>query len=169
MILISSLHCTISILKVILIRNCLNRRNLTLFLMFNMGIYLCFLPQTPLCTSKESSSCNYFFSSATSSKPLFSKHNILSLYSIYKFHVACFLFSHFNSLLPTPVSSILHFNSEYHDYMTRSRFNLHKTCHKYQFAITWQAPIIWNDIPLTVRNNLTVSNFKKNLRLYFSE
>ena len=105
----------------------------------------------------------------TSSKPLFSKHNILSLYSIYKFHVACFVFSHFNSLLPTPVSSILHFNSEYHDYMTRSRFNLHKTCHKYQFAITWQAPIIWNDIPLTVRNNLTVSNFKKNLRLYFSE
>ena len=31
MILISSLHCTISILKVILIRNCLNRRNLTFF------------------------------------------------------------------------------------------------------------------------------------------
>ena len=58
----------------------------------------------------------------TSSKPLFSKHNILSLYSIYKFHVACFVFSHFNSLLPTPVSSILHFHSEYHDYMTRSRF-----------------------------------------------
>ena len=79
-----------------------------------------------------------------------------------KFHVACFVFSHFNSLLPTPVSSILHFNSEYHDYMTHSRFNLHKTCHKYQFAITWQAPIIWNDIPLTVGNNLTVSNFKKN-------
>ena len=77
--------------------------------------------------------------------------------------------SYFNSLLPTPVSSILHFDSEYHDYVTRSRFNLHKTCHKYQFAITWQAPIIWNDIPLTVRNNLTVSNFKKNLRLYFSE
>ena len=45
--------------------------------------------------------------------------------------------------------------------MTRSRFNLHKTCHKYQFATTWQAPIIWNDIPLTVRNNLTASNFKK--------
>ena len=49
--------------------------------------------------------------------------------------------------------------------MTRSRFNLHKTSHKYQFAITWQAPIIWNDIPLTVRNNLTVSNFKKKKKL----
>ena len=56
---------------------------------------------------------------------------------------------------------------EYHDYLTRSRFNLHKTNHKYQFAITWQAPVIWNDIPLTVRNSLTLSNFKKKLRLHF--
>ena len=31
MVLISSLHCTISIYTVILIRNCLNRRNVTLF------------------------------------------------------------------------------------------------------------------------------------------
>ena len=51
--------------------------------------------------------------------------------------------------------------------MTRSRFNLHH--HKYQLAITWQVPILWNDIALTVRNNLTVSNFTKTLRLYFSE
>ena len=68
------------------------------------------------------------------------------------------VFSHFNNFLPTPVSSILHFNSEYHDYITRSGSKLHKTCHKYQFVITWQAPIIWNDIPLTVCNNLTISN-----------
>ena len=68
------------------------------------------------------------------------------------------LYSHIlTGFLPTPVTSILHFNSEYHDYMTRSRFNLHKTSHKYQFAITWQAPIIWNNIPMTVRINLTVS------------
>ena len=98
-------------------------------------------------------------------------HSTLSI----NFMFAFFVFSHFSSLLPTPVSSNLHFNSEHHDYMTRSRFNLHKTCHKYQFAITWQAPIIWNDIPLTVRNSLTqepwwahtISNFKKKLRLHF--
>ena len=69
------------------------------------------------------------------------------------------LYSHIlNSLLPTPVSSILHFNSEYHDCMTHSRSKLHKTCHKYQFVFTWPAPIIWNDIPLTVCNSLTISN-----------
>ena len=51
--------------------------------------------------------------------------------------------------------------------MPRPRFNLHNTCHKYQFAITWQAPIIWNDIPFTVRNNLTVNNLKKKLKTVF--
>ena len=51
--------------------------------------------------------------------------------------------------------------------MTRPRFNLHNTPHKYQFAITWQAPITWNDIPLTLRNNLTVSNFKKTYKTVF--
>ena len=70
-------------------------------------------------------------------------------------------------LLFTRSGQILHFDFEYRDYMTRSRFNLHKTCHKYQFAITRQAPIIWNDIPSTVRNNLTVSNFKKKIKTVF--
>lgn len=56
----------------------------------------------------------------TSSKPLFSGNVFLSIHSINKFHVACFVFSPFNILLPTPVSSILHFNYEYHDHMTRS-------------------------------------------------
>ena len=102
------------------------------------------------------------------SKPLFSKNNLLSLHSIFKFHVACFVFSHFNNILPTPVSSNLRFNHEYHNYyLTRSCFNLHKTSRKYQFAITWQAPVIWNDIPLTVHNSLTLSNFKKKLTLHF--
>ena len=50
----------------------------------------------------------------TPSKPLFSKTNFLSLHSIFKLHVACFVFSHFNNILPTAVSSILHFNYEYH-------------------------------------------------------
>ena len=38
---------------------------------------------------------------------------------------------------------------------------------RYQFAISSQAPTISNDILLTVRNNLTTTNFKKNLNLYF--
>ena len=51
--------------------------------------------------------------------------------------------------------------------LTRSRFNLHKMSLRYQFAISSQAPTIWNDIPLTVRDSLTTTNFKKKLKLHF--
>ena len=61
----------------------------------------------------------------TRSKPLFSKLNILSLHSLHKFHVFCFVFSHCNRLLPASFSSLLHFNRDLHDYLTRSRFHLH--------------------------------------------
>ena len=81
--------------------------------------------------------------------------------------VSCFVFSHFNRLLPASLSSLLHFNRDFHDYLTRSRFNLHKMSLRYQFAISSQAPTIWNDIPLTVRDSLTTTNFKKKLKLHF--
>lgn len=103
----------------------------------------------------------------TRSKPLFSKLNILSLYWLYQFHVSCFLFSHLNHLLPASLSLLLHFNCDFHDYSTRSWFNLHKISLRYPFVISSQAPTIWNNIPLTVLNNLTTTNFKKNLKLYF--
>ena len=38
---------------------------------------------------------------------------------------------------------------------------------RYQFAISSQAPTIWNDIPLTLRDGLTTTNFKKELKLHF--
>ena len=38
--------------------------------------------------------------------------------------------------------------------MTRSRFNLHKTFHKYQLAITWQA--IWNEITWSEMGKQTI-------------
>ena len=49
---------------------------------------------------------------------LVSKLFILSLHSLYKFHVSCFAFSHFNSLPPASLSLLLHFN---YGYLTRSR------------------------------------------------
>ena len=93
-------------------------------------------------------------------------HDKLSLRSLYKFDVSCFIFSHFNCLLPTSLSSLLHFNHDFH--LTCSHFNLLKMfLVRYQFAISSQAPIIWNEIPLSIRNSLTTTNFKKELKLYF--
>ena len=77
------------------------------------------------------------------------------------------LYSHTHtSLLPASLSSLFHFNRGFQGYRTRSRFNLHKMSVRYQFAISSQAPIIWNDIPLTVFDSLTTTNFKKKLKLH---
>ena len=49
---------------------------------------------------------------------------ILSLHSLCKFlckFVSCFVFSHFNSLPPTSLSLLLHFNCDFHDNLTSSR------------------------------------------------
>ena len=102
----------------------------------------------------------------TRSKPLLSKLNIFCLHSLYKFHVSSFVFSHFHRLLLASLSSLFHFNRDFQGYLTRSRFNLHKMSVRYQFAISSQAPIIWNDIPLTVLDSLTTTNFKKKLKLH---
>ena len=50
-----------------------------------------------------------------------SKLFFLSLHSLYKFHVPCFVFLHFNSLPPASLSLLLHFNCDFHGYLTRSR------------------------------------------------
>ena len=70
---------------------------------------------------------------------LVSKLFILSLHSLYKFHVSCFVFSHFNSLPPASLSLLLHFNCDFHDYLTRSRL----TCIKCPSGINLLSPIIW--------------------------
>ena len=53
----------------------------------------------------------------TRSKPLFSKLNILSFHSLYEFHVSCFIFSHFDGLLPSFLFSLVHLNRDFPDYL----------------------------------------------------
>ena len=108
-----------------------------------------------------------FSPSRTHTKPLFLKLNILPIYSIYKYQISCFVFSHINKLLPAPLSSLFQFNLEYHDYLTRSRSNLHKQFLKYHFAVRFQAPSIWNNLPLLLRNSLTISNYRRKLKYFF--
>ena len=67
---------------------------------------------------------------------LVSKLCILSLHSLYKFHVSCFVFSHFNSLPPASLSSLLHFNCDFYDHLTRSHSTCIKCPSKYESAIT---------------------------------
>ena len=104
---------------------------------------------------------------------LVSKLCILSLHSLYKFHVSCFVFSHFNSLPPASLSLLLHFNCDFHGYLTRSR----STCIKCLSGINlllvlteprWFGQGYPTDVPLIVCNSLTTTtDCKKKLKLYF--
>ena len=99
--------------------------------------------------------------------PLFNKFKILNIFNIYKYQVSCFVFLHMQKLLPSPLSSLFVLNSDCHQYLTRQKDNLHLHTHKYSFSLRVQGPQIWNDIPLSLRNSLTLSSYKHKLRNYF--
>ena len=99
--------------------------------------------------------------------PLFNKFKILNIFNIYKYQVSCFVFLHMQKLLPSPLSSLFVLNSDCHQYLTRQKDNLHLHTHKYSFSLQVQGPQIWNDVPLSLRNSLTLSSYKHKLRDYF--
>ena len=108
----------------------------------------------------------------TRSKPRSLEAFILSLHSLYKFHVSCFVFSHFNSLPPASrLSLLLHFNCDFHGYLTCSRSTCIKCPSGINLLLVLKPRLFGQgyptDIPLTVRNNLTTTDFKKKLNLYF--
>ena len=98
---------------------------------------------------------------------LFNKFNILNIFNIYKYQVSGFVFLHTQKLLPSPLSSLFVLNFDCHQYLTRQKDNLHLLTHKYSFSPREQGPQIWNDIPLSLRNSLTLSSYKHKLRDYF--
>ena len=93
-----------------------------------------------------------------------SKLSILSPHSLYKFHVSCFVFSHFNSLPPASLSLLLHFNCDFHGYLTRSRSTCIKCPSGINLLLVLKPRLFGQgyptDIPFTVRNSLTTTDFK---------
>ena len=107
----------------------------------------------------------------TRSKPPSLEALYFSLHSLYKFHVSCFVFSHFNSLPPASLSLLLHFNCDFHGYLTRSRSTCIKCPSGINLLLVFK-PLLFGqgyptEIPLTVLNSLTTTDFKKKLKLYF--
>ena len=102
---------------------------------------------------------------------LVSKIFILSLHLLYKFHVSCFVFKHFNSLPPGSLSLLLHFSCDFHGYLTRSRSTCIKCPSGINLLLVLQPRLFGQGypiyIPLTVRNSLTTTDFKNKLKLYF--
>ena len=98
-------------------------------------------------------------------------YSLEAFYSFPPFHVSRFVFSHFNSLPPASLSLLLHFNCDFHGYLTRSRSTCIKCPSGINLLLVLKPRLFGQgyptDIPLTVRNSLTTTDFKKKLRLYF--
>ena len=97
---------------------------------------------------------------------LVSKLFILSLHSLYKFHVSCFVFSHFNSLPPASLSLLLHFDCDFRDYLTRSLLTCIKCPSGINFLLVLKPRLFGQgyptDIPWKVRANRLVSKGTQN-------
>ena len=84
-----------------------------------------------------------------------------------------FIFSHFNSLPPASLSLLLHFNCDFHGYLTRSRSTCIKCPSGINLLLVLKPRLFGQgyptDIPLTVRNSqLTPLTLKRNQKkLYF--
>ena len=55
------------------------------------------------------------------SRPLFKLQQTLNIYEIYKYQVCCFIYSHLNNLLPTPLYTFFSLNSSCHSYGTKKK------------------------------------------------
>lgn len=103
------------------------------------------------------------------SAPLFAKLKILNIFSIASFHIAKFMFSYHNSLLPSSFQNLFTTNCEIHNYNTRNvlhyRPYLCRTNIK-QHTILFQGPKIWNSLPSNISSLTSKSLFSISLRQY---
>ena len=99
--------------------------------------------------------------------PLFTTHTILNIFNIYKYQVSSFIFLPMYKLLLTPLLSLFNLNSDYHQYSTRQKDDLHVYAHRWSFSLRVQGPQNWNSIPLSLCHSLTLSSYKQKLRHYF--
>ena len=101
--------------------------------------------------------------------PLFYNLNILDIFNINAFLVACFMYSYHNHFLPNTFDNLFSTHQQIHTYNTRNAANY---CSHYcrtnikQFTILHQRPKVWNSLP----RNLTLSNsypsFKTSLKKF---
>ena len=78
----------------------------------------------------------------------------------------------FNSLPPASLSLVLlHFNCDFHGYLTRCRSTSIKCPSGINLLLVLKPQLFGQgyptDIPFTVRNSLTTTDFKQKLKLYF--
>ena len=83
------------------------------------------------------------------SKPLFKKLSILTVYDLYKYQLAIFMFKNFNGLIPATHRFMFKLNSDLHSYKTRNSLKYHvsycRTSCRQNVAQNL-GPRLWNEL-----------------------
>ena len=104
-----------------------------------------------------------------SSSVLFKSYKKLTVYNIFKFQCANFVFAALHNLVPSHFSSYFKTIESSHNHFTRNRKNLFcsfakKTARKFSLKIS--APVLWNSIPDEIKSSQTLFSFRKLYKAY---
>ena len=95
--------------------------------------------------------------------PLFYRTGILKLDDVYKLNVGVFMYG---QVLSNSVATLDH------PYNTRHRIDPLPSFHRLtqsQRSLSFQGPLIWNQIPLQIRNSSSLKVFKRDFKKYMLE
>lgn len=105
----------------------------------------------------------------TPSSPLYRMLNVPKLTDIYALQCAFFMYKAKNNLLPPSCLHFITLNNKQHPYFlrrVRDFTELHFKTNVRKRSIAISGPFIWNSIPLTIRESVSFTTFKK-LYLHF--
>ena len=101
--------------------------------------------------------------------PIFLNLKTLRMPDIYVYQCAIFMYLCNNKLLPTSIISYFQLNKNIHEHQTRSSNHFHFPLTKtstYQNTIFYKGPLIWNGLPIAIRQSRTLSGFKRKMKCY---
>ena len=104
---------------------------------------------------------------------LYSSYNTLSIKSLYKFKLICFVhkYVHYRSDLPEIYQNYFTFNSEVHKHDTRDKDSLHVLLARTsggQRSIKIEGSKLWNSVPMSLRSVRNQKEFKRKIKLMLS-
>ena len=99
--------------------------------------------------------------------PIFHQLKLLNVYDINYFNIASFMFMCLNGLLPPYITAKFSLNNSIHNYMTRTASNFHLPqirTNVSKNSIFFRGPILWNNIPINIKNSPSLNSFKKHFK-----
>jgi hypothetical protein len=103
---------------------------------------------------------------------LFRSSNILPLKQLYVFSIAIFMFKFHHKFLPTVIDQMFQTNASLHSVNTRQRYLLHVPqlrSNSSMKSIRFRGVFIWNQLPLEIYTNVSLSSFKALLKKKLSD